>query len=253
MIADRTDSDKRTTGFWSPTPPIVPDVRSRWVGILPALLMAVVVAGPSVTIAWLILANPELPEDAPTGTQMLLFALAPALLVALLLIPSLVIGRWPDRLTAVRWVIWLVLAGLLVIIPGIGLSARNIVELPNNGRLPDRPDTISTWVVDGPGVAGVLAAIIGAVFIVGAGFFIGYWARERSRYVAVVAAAVSTVLGIVALAMYAIIDFGNSLSAHAETTPDATFVSSLPIVMWLAAPAVAVLAGAEFWAEEYHS
>ena len=211
--------------------------------------MAIVVAGPSVAIAWLILANPDEDGTTPTRNQMVLFGLGPALLVALLLIPSLVIGRWPERLTAVRGFIWLVVAALLFIVPGIGLSARNIVELPNNGRLPDRPDTISTWVVESPSVPDVLAAVIGAVFIVGIGFVVGQWAREIGRYAAVLAAAGSTILGILALVIYAFINFGSSLAAHAESTSAASTLEFLPVVTWIAVPAVAVLAGAEFWAE----
>lgn len=251
MIAERMETDERTTGFWYPRPPIEPDVRSRWSGLVPALLMAVAVAGPSVVIAWLALPNPA-GQEALTQSQTILFALGPAILVGLLLIPSLAIGRWSGRFTAVRGLVWLVFAALLFIVPGIGLAARKIVERPNPS-LPDRPSTISTWVVGVPDVPSVFAAVFGAALIVGTGYILGIWAREIGRYAAIVAAAVSAVLGALAFVIYAVIDFGISLSAHSVSTPDAVFLESLPIVTWIAAPAVAVLAGAELWAEGYWS
>ena len=68
MIAERTDIDTRRSSFWYPAPPIEPDARTRWSGIVPALLMAIVVAGPSVAIAWLLLGNGDDVEKAPSGT-----------------------------------------------------------------------------------------------------------------------------------------------------------------------------------------
>lgn len=252
MIADRTDTDERATGFWTSPPPVEPDVRSRWSGIIPALLLGVVVAGSSVAVAWLILANPGVQEEAPTRNQMVLFALAPALLVVLLLIPSLAIGRWPGRLTAIRGLVWLIVAALLFVMPGLGLASMTLVERPNN-ELADRPSTISTWVLGPPDGPSVFAVVLAAVVVVGIGFLVGRWARENGRAAAIVAAGLSPILALVPLVSYAFLGFAESLSAPAVASPDVNFLAALPIVIWIAAPAVAVLAGAEYWAETYRS
>ncbi len=118
-------------------------------------------------------------------------------------------------------------------------------------RAPAQSPGYDRWVVGAPDPAIVVAAIVVAAVVVAIGYMLGTWAREIGRYAAVASAALSTILGVVILAIYAFIDLGISLGAHAESTPWATALGTLPFVTWIAAPAVAVLAGAELWSEEY--
>lgn len=244
----RVDPD--ADAHWSDTGAIAGDERSRREGIVPALLMALVVGGPTATIAGWSLWSPALLEQPWRWPDLAVWAAGPTVLLGLLVIPSLLLGRWPGRLTAVRSWVWLLLAALLFVLPGIGLAALEIVERPNATGDPDRPATISTWVVGSPDSATVAASIIGAGLLVVAGWVAGNWAREKNPYAAVAAAAGMTAIGLVPLAIWFFLNFANSLSAHAVFTPEASLLSVVPVVTWLAAPPVAVLAGAEQWAED---
>lgn len=226
------------------------DGRSRRRGIVPALLMALVVGRPTATIAGWSLWNPALLEQPRRWPDLAVWAAGPTVLLGLLVVPSLLLGRWPSRLTAVRSWVWLLLAALLFVLPGIGLATLEIVERPSATGDPDRPATISTWVVGNPDTGTVAASIIGAGLIVVPGWMAGNWARAKNPYAAITAAIGMTTLGIIALAIWFVLHFANSLSAHAVFTPEASLLSVVPVVTWLAAPSVAVLAGAEQWAED---
>lgn len=251
MTARRTESEVRPTGFWQMTPPIEPDVRSRSSGIVEALLMAVVVAGPSIWVAWRILSSSYLVEDR-TQTQTIMFLLGPLSLSALLLIPSLAIGRWPGRMTAIPGLVWLAVAALLFIVPGLGLASVRAVEPPNSTLAEESNSTVS-WEFGLPGGSSVVASLIGTLLITGIGYVVGHLARGISRTAVIVAVPVSTVLWLLALAMYVFVSIGSSLGTQSEPSPDLGLLGLLPLVTWIAAPAVAVLAGAELWAEEYRS
>ena len=146
--------------------------------------------------------------------------------------------------------LWLLLAGLLLVLPGVDLAVLQMVERPNLTGHTDRPATISTWVVGTPDVGTVLVSAIGTALVVGLGWMAGYWAREKGRYAAVATVAAMTLLGVGAVAVWFFFSFVSSLSAHADFTPAASLLTLVPVVTWLAAAPVAALAGAERWMED---
>ena len=248
MMAERTDSELYSTGNWPSVPATEPDVRSRWLGIVPALLMAVVVAGPSIWVTWRILASDYLDQDR-TQTQIVLFLLGPLILSALLLIPSLAVGRWPGRMTALPGRVWLAVAALLFLAPGLGLASIQAVDQPTAGPTGQSVTSVD-WEFGLPGGGTVVAALFVALLIAGIGCAIGYWARGIGRAAAILAVPVSTMLCLLALALYIFASIGSSLGAQSEPSPDVGLLELVPLVTWIAAPAVAVLAGAELGAEE---
>ena len=72
-----------------------PDRRSRRDGLVPVALMAVVVAGPTALIAGWLLWMPDAINGPGGWRDVLTIAAGPALLLGLLVVPSLLLGRRP--------------------------------------------------------------------------------------------------------------------------------------------------------------
>jgi hypothetical protein len=170
----------------------------------------------------------------------------PLVPAALIVIPSLLVGRLPGRLTVINEWIWLAAAVALFAVPAAALGHVRLEELPNTTGDPDLPATISTWVVaDGFLLWPTVAAVLGGLVIAGIGFVVGYVARGGSARGAVIAAAIMTFLGLLLFFGYAIYDFGSTLAAHARESGHSATLRGLPYMFWLAVPSIAVLAGAE--------
>jgi hypothetical protein len=221
--------------------------RQRWRGLGGTLMVAGVVAVVSGLLPGLLV----LAEGADDiGAAALSLAL-PTGLVALVLLPALLAGRWAERLTAVDWRLWLAIALVMATAP---MVARSLVGIEERPRTDGTADTVSTYVVQYPGLLVIgltaLALLVFCGVAVGIAFVVGYGARDHGMVRLFVAMTGLTFAVLVLMVIYAIALFGESLGAHAVYDPHTDWMLGLPLVLWPAVPAVAALAGAEFWAEE---
>ncbi len=225
-------------------PATEPRSRTHRLGATLAMTAAVFVS--SGFLGLLMLWNGASSGDDPTPQGVAPMLAVPVALAGLVLVPALAFGRLPGRFTAISGWVWLAVAVALFAVPAAALGHVPLRELPNTTGDPTLPATISTYVVsDGVQVWAIVSAVLGGLVVAGAGFVIGWVARGDSARTAIVATLLAAIGGLLLIVGYALFDLGNSLSAHARYAGHAETLRGLPYLLWMAVPAVAVLAGAE--------
>lgn len=198
------------------------------------VLMAVLVAGPAIVLALLYVGGGS--EDVDQLFRLVLLVLVSA---------PLVIEPHPGHLTAVAWQGWLAIALLLVAVPATLVMSVDISMSPD-ALASTRADDEEVRVVRWNAVAVVGGLAIGAVVTFGFAV-LGRLLRQRGMLrLPAVGLLLLIPMAVVAISAWLRVAF----TSEAGFSEGATIALELAALWWPSAPAVALLAGAEWLASD---